>query len=426
MWVVVIASVISCADEPPMSVTQVERTFEDVGLDMNQFFQRGHQQCSTDPFAEVQFAFAGAVTEVEEKLNESRVFAGHEIGISRLPDELRDELVWTWVTFDVVGWYTKDKGTEIKVWMPGLEPVVGQTWLVAGVSHRSHLSDYPGDSGTADRCVTAITSSDQETVWDSHFGGFVVAGSMTPERAPSPERVAEIDQAERQWRASDVADYTVIMAFGGHTSPQSDCSEQAVIRIVVREREPVQGINMLAACEVSLDYVPQPADVFATARAFSGAENFRFEADPNTGFPMLLQASDRSTAVSEFVESFEAEEAHLAVVGWGAVDQSILRGKEQWEASDLDRYELDLQRSGTWFTEDVTVTVDGESISYNDAIWLSQPLTVEDQYTFLAAYNRANPVVAVFDNQFGYLRDVWLDQNLTDLDLQLHARLTPG
>ena len=158
------------------------------------------EPCPTTPFQNAQFAFDGEIVATERLLNEDKVYEAEE-RLIEVTDDLRDELVWTWVTFDVQGWYTQDWGTPFSIWMPGFDAVVGQRWLMAGDTHFVVVGDFAGQSGTADPCIAENYTSDAASTWDEHFGGSVQPDADAPEAQPAPDQVAVIDAAQRQWES---------------------------------------------------------------------------------------------------------------------------------------------------------------------------------------------------------------------------------
>ena len=387
------------------------------------------EPCPTTPFKNAQFAFAGEVTAAESLLNEDKVFEAEE-RLIEVTEELRADLVWMWVTFDVEGWYTEDWGTPFSIWMPRFDVEVGQRWLMGGDAHFVVVGDFAGQSGTADPCIAETLTPAALATWDGHFGGSVQPGAAAPEAPPSPEQVAMIDAAQRQWETSGVTSYTVVMAFGDGAAPSGDCPGGQLARVVVGDLAVVQAVNVRDSCEVDPALIPAPSTLFDVAREFSGTENFRFEADPTTGFPLAFSAGDRSARVSYFVEDFEPGQTALAVLGWAETLTALEEARDRWALAELSQYDFELDLVCGECGSTLTGSVGGDDRGISSDGWLvgrdlALPLWVEEHFDYVASHPTGNPVVAVFDQQLGYLRDIWLDQNVMHGDHEIHVRVFP-
>lgn len=387
------------------------------------------EPCPTTPFENAQFAFVGEVVATESLLNEDKVFEAEE-RLIEVTEELRADLVWTWVTFDVEGWYTRDWGTSFSVWMPRFDVDVGQRWLMAGDAHHVVVGDFSGQSGTADPCIAETFTPAGRAIWDEHFRGSVQPGAAGPEAPPSPKQVAVIDAAEQQWESTGITTYTVVRAFGTDDPATGECSERRLTRVVVAEASVVQAVNVNDGCEVDQALIATPAALFDAAREYSGTENFRFEADAATGFPLAFSAGDRSARVSYFVEDFEPGRAALAVAGWVDTLAALQEGRERWVVADLSRYDFELDLVCGICGTTLTGSVGGDDRGISSDGWLvgtdlHLPLWIEEHFDYVASHATDNPVVAVFDEQYGYLRDMWLDQNIHHGDHEIHVRVTP-
>lgn len=152
-------------DNPLGSETSTARDVVDGPVEA-EAFNPNPRECSEDPFDAAQFAFVGSVRSVENLLNEEGVFEAEEAGVE--VDE--SVLVWPWVRFEVGAWYSQDWGTEFWVWMPGLEPIEGDVWLVGGDARGVAVAGFSGQSGIADSCLAAPATIDEQYVWETHFG----------------------------------------------------------------------------------------------------------------------------------------------------------------------------------------------------------------------------------------------------------------
>jgi len=298
------------------------------------------------------------------------------------------------------------------------------------MAHYVDVGDFSGQSGTADPCVSLVSTTEAVGVWAEQFGGSVVPGAAGPESDPAPDIVDTIDAAQRQWEASGISDYAVVMAIGDGSPPLGECAETRLIRIVVVDGAVVQAVNVSEACEVDLDLVKSPQDLYEEARVFSGTDDFQVAFDPDTGFPFGFSGSDRSAAVSQFVVRFDLT-TDLAVLGWDAVTSSLALGEELWIAAAISSYDFELDVVCQSCGRTIVGSVRGDELTLVADGWPGEPLVdgfpparIEEQFSFLESYPPVNPVVAVFDSEYGYIRDVWLDQNLGHGQFELHTRVT--
>lgn len=297
------------------------------------------------------------------------------------------------------------------------------------VAHFVVVGDFAGQSGTADPCIAENYTSAAALTWDEHFGGSVQPDAGTPEAPPATDEVAVIDAAQRQWETSGVTTYTAVMAFGNGEAPVGDCPSSQLTRVVVENRMVVEAVNVRDSCAVDPALIPQPLDFFDVARVFSGTENFRFEADPATGFPLAFSAGDRSAQVSYFAEDFEPGQTARAAPGWADTLTALEEGRQRWTRAALSRYEFELDLVCGECGSTLTGSVGGDDRSISSDGWLvgrdvALPLWVEEHFDYVASHRTDNPVVAVFDQELGYLRDIWLDQNVIHGYLEIHVRVS--
>jgi hypothetical protein len=367
---------------------------------------------SDDPWGSVETAFEGTISSVETRPNSDRAGLQFEFG------EEPSEEASPWVTFEVSRWYTRDYGTTFSMWAPGFTGEVGEVWLVAGSLYHSEGQQ----SGEIFPCLTAPPSFETETELAERYGEPVTAGSGTPEKPADTDIITRIEEHQAAWDAAGIDDYTAVISMhhGNEQVFDDSCGANTSVRVVVRDGEPVQAIDLQRFCEVEVGDLVLIDDLFALATANAGAIEEPINFDQEYGFIRYFYASDRSVETGATVDMFQPRPVPAAI-GSGSSIAAMNDAFERWSQAGIEDYSFDLDvvcfcTIGGRFhivVEDgipISVTENGGEIAIETSEFIE--FTIDGLFDLAETWGgglEPDRLVASFDPDLGYPVDLRID-----------------
>jgi len=372
------------------------------------------------------FAFVGTVTSVEEHVEQ------HPPGIETTAGPEPPGPV-PWVTFEVERWYTADWGTTFAIFMPGLEPLVGHPWRVAGNAYSASVDEYFGQSGEADPCTSGPDDPQGRRVFDDVYGGSVDAGAGVPSGQPDPGVVQELRAAQEAWRDAEPAAYSMVL--GGYSTSAdtvfgADCRPG---RVVVIDGTATEAVDTHNACRLDPTTVPTVDELFDAAIRVAGGEGFSYDVDPTGRSPLRFAVYDRSVETTVTVHTV-SDNIVPAVIGWDEVGAAAAEGRRRWRQAALGSYQLTIDTGGgernaydvgARFVdgEQTMLEVNGKRTDPSTLELPWHPSTVDHLFGLIEELAGEGNVVAVFDPETGHPTDVWFDPVINGIDDELEVHV---
>ena len=393
----------------------------------------GTEFCSTNTDNHrIEMAFNGTVRAIESV---DATLPGNDPDLD--VDTDADPRPLPWVTFDVDAWYTEDLGTEIALWGRDFDGTPGQRWLIAA----SRYTVGQQASGDIFWCVSEPESADGLAAWAADYGGTVAPGENRPENPPPPELLDQIEANRITWLNQAPSDYTAVVV----NEPDHNQSNQSAppdnnvdcpasrARLVVEDGEVVQALDVYNDCELDPASAPRIEDLFDTAAAAAGADEYHIEFDTDYGYIASLGAYDRSVSVSAGIWQFVPEALPMTSAGdQPAFEAALAEARGRWAASGITTYTITINNlcfCGFGGPAEVTV-VDGDVVDIAMADIeaeraaldpnLGFVLTVDDAFDLIEEA-RADRLHVAYHPELGYPVEIDIDYitNAVDDELQV-------
>ena len=369
----------------------------------------------SDPWRMVETAFEGVVTAISPE-GTPHVAGGAD--------------TFHWITFEVSEWYTTDYGTVFSMWAPNFDGTIGESWLIAGALYYT----LNQQSGEVFPCAATPANDSARAVWRGRLGSPVPAGSGTPEAAPDPAIVAQIEEQRAIWETAAIADYTAVISSYQRTEQTSnECGASgAQIRVTVEDGVATKAIDVGRLCTLDdPSTVLLIDDLFDLALVNAGAISDPIEFDPDLGYIRSFSASDRSVETSAYVGMLQPRVIE-AVFGTDEVREATATAMVTWDEAGIDNYtyQLDVICFCITISGRFQVTVEnGEVVevsSDTSPVDLESPdnfmtYDIEGLFKLMGQWGGQSPdaMLASFDLELGYPMEVRIDSMLNADDDEL-------
>lgn len=324
-----------------------------------------------------------------------------------------------WVTFTVDRWFTDDLGTSISMWGPEFSGQEGERWLIAG----SRYSIRNRAGGDVFWCASVPETAETLTVWNTAYGGSVLAGSGLPEGTADPAVLADIDEAEARWQAQGPDTYTATISYDSRSTRIPNCGS-GPIRTVVVDGIVTEAWDIRYDCPFVGREPFTIENLFRLARNAAGAGVEHLVVNPELGYIEGFYAADRSVEISLGVTEFVPFAAPRSE---GDRSIEVKAALARWEAADIDSYTATIEMrcfcplGGRYevTVKDHIITEWSTDSGIGPQPGDHEPPTIDTIFATLAQSLDADRLQMSFHPELGYPNDARIDPDINTIDDEL-------